>query len=146
MKILIIPQTLLLLILSFIAFSRSVGPPSLHAATENQELVFLNWEDYISPELIKAFETKFNVRVKQIYFETEEIRDEKLIFKGGKGQDVVLMSGSTISPYIKRKWVTALNFSKYASPYPERLKQLEQAASAADPACFHHLVKEAVHG
>ena len=34
----------------------------------------------------------------------------------------------------------------YLSPYPERLKQFEQAAFSADQEYLNHLVNEVIHG
>jgi len=79
---------------------------------EKQTLVFLNWSEYLAPELVKAFEERFNATVKEVFFETNEMRDEKLALSSGKGYDIVLVSGSAVEQYAGRKWITPLNFAK----------------------------------
>ncbi len=79
---------------------------------EKQTLVFLNWSEYLAPEIVKAFENSFNAKIKEVFFETNEMRDEKLALTSGTGYDVVLVSGSAVEHYSGRKWITPLNFDK----------------------------------
>ncbi|MGE0085195.1 MAG: spermidine/putrescine ABC transporter substrate-binding protein [Desulfococcaceae bacterium] len=80
--------------------------------TDRQSLVFLNWSEYLSPELVKAFETGFSASVKEVFFETNEMRDEKLALTNGQGYDIVLVSGSAVEHYAGQKWICPLNFGK----------------------------------
>ncbi|MBF0461368.1 MAG: spermidine/putrescine ABC transporter substrate-binding protein [Magnetococcales bacterium] len=82
------------------------------AAAEKTTLSYLSWADYIDPDLVKDFEKKFDVIVKEVYFETDEEREQKLAYTDGKGYDVVLVGGLFVSSYVKRGWVTPMDFSK----------------------------------
>jgi spermidine/putrescine transport system substrate-binding protein len=81
-------------------------------AAEPRELVFLNWTEYIDPEIVEEFEKKFQVRVKEVFFETDEQRDEKVSLTNGKGYDVVILNGGIIASYAKRQWITPLDHTK----------------------------------
>ena len=35
-----------------------------------RELVLLNWSEYIDPDLVEKFETQFNAKLKEVYFES----------------------------------------------------------------------------
>ncbi|MBF0118431.1 MAG: spermidine/putrescine ABC transporter substrate-binding protein [Desulfobacterales bacterium] len=76
------------------------------------KLVFLTWSDYIDPEIVNEFQKAFNIEIKMEYFETDKDRDNKLSLTDGKGYDLVLITGSTISSYVNRKWITPLDFSQ----------------------------------
>lgn len=79
-----------------------------HAATK-QELVFLTWSEYIDPEIVLEFEKKYNAEIKEIYFETDEMRDEMMVTADGKGYDLVVSNGPSISRYVKRNWLAQTN-------------------------------------
>jgi spermidine/putrescine transport system substrate-binding protein len=91
-----------LLLLNLILTNTEVG-------ASTQELVFLSWSDYIDPELVKNFEAEFDCKVRQFYYETDEMKDDILTEKEGNGYDVVISSGLSILAYIQRNWVAAFN-------------------------------------
>ena len=74
-----------------------------------EELVFLNWSDYMDPELIAEFEQEHGVKVKQIYFEHDEARDNILVEADGKGYDLAIVNGGNMSAYRQRGWLAALD-------------------------------------
>jgi spermidine/putrescine transport system substrate-binding protein len=80
----------------------TTGPPA------PQELAFLTWSDYIDPEVVKDFERRFNASVKQVYFETDDARDDLLSETEGRGYDVVVVNGSQMEAYVRRGWVGPL--------------------------------------
>ncbi|MBF0279998.1 MAG: spermidine/putrescine ABC transporter substrate-binding protein [SAR324 cluster bacterium] len=84
----------------------------VQAAQIRQTLNFLNWSEYIDPEVVRKFEKKFDVKLKEFYFETDDDRDDILVQSDGKGYDLVLASGVAISPYLKHKWVSPVDRSK----------------------------------
>jgi len=63
----------------------------------------------MDPDLIKKSETQHNAQVKQLYFESDETKDEILLATNAKGYDVVLGSGASILPYLKQDWIVPLN-------------------------------------
>jgi spermidine/putrescine transport system substrate-binding protein len=84
-------------------------PGNACAGSTKQELVFLTWSEYMDPDIIKEFEEKFKAKVKNIYFETEDKREQLLSQTMGKGYDVILASGVNTLSYIRRNWLVPLN-------------------------------------
>ncbi|MEZ4528805.1 MAG: spermidine/putrescine ABC transporter substrate-binding protein [Desulfobacterales bacterium] len=80
--------------------------------TDRQTLVFLNWSEYLAPDLVKAFERDFHAKVKEVFFETNEMRDGKLALTNGRGYDLVLISGLAVEPYAGRRWICPLNIAQ----------------------------------
>jgi spermidine/putrescine transport system substrate-binding protein len=77
-------------------------------ATAPRELTLLNWPDYIDPDVVKEFEQQFNANVKEVYYETDDIRDTMLVQNEGRGYDVVLMNGIQVDTYRLRGWLAPL--------------------------------------
>ncbi|WP_417539192.1 polyamine ABC transporter substrate-binding protein [Marinobacter sp.] len=80
-------------------------------AAESRELVFLNWQDYMDPEILVEFEQRTGIAVKQSYFDSDTSRDELLLETEGKGFDVVLINGASIRILAKRGWLEPLDES-----------------------------------
>jgi len=96
-------------ILSAVFFSAPVLFASYATEAATQELVFLNWADYLDPELIAEFEAKHGIKVKQIYFEHDEARDNILVEADGKGYDLAIVNGGNMSTYRARGWLAPLS-------------------------------------
>ena len=80
-------------------------PGIISHATEPRELVFLTWSDYMDPELVKKFENQYNARVRFVYFESDELRDDMLINNDGAGFDIICSNGRSIKLYARRGWI-----------------------------------------
>ncbi len=80
-----------------------------NAYSQKQSLSFLNWPEYIDPELIKTFEKQNDVDVKEIHFETDETKEQMILETNGEGFDIVLSSGMPIARYIKQGWLDILS-------------------------------------
>ena len=78
------------------------------SADAQRELVFLTWSEYMDPELIERFEEDHGVRVRMVYFEGDDHRDELLILSDGKGYDVVLADAIHLPAYVNRGWLVPL--------------------------------------
>ncbi|OEU73772.1 MAG: hypothetical protein BA869_04655 [Desulfuromonadales bacterium C00003107] len=85
------------------------------------QLVILNWGDYLDPGLVVRFEAKFNVKVVQAFYLSDEARSEKLVETGGRGYDLILTSGIDLGKYAKRGWLAPLEV--------ERLSNLKHISS-----------------
>ena len=81
------------------------APATAHAM---EELILLNWGEYMDPGLLQKFQDRFNVRVKEVYYESDELKDELLVRSNGKGYDMVISSGVATLPYLKRNWLCPL--------------------------------------
>jgi spermidine/putrescine transport system substrate-binding protein len=54
----------------------------------SDELVVLNWADYMDPAVVSEFEHESGAKVRFIYFESDEDRDNFLMEHGIDGVDV----------------------------------------------------------
>ena len=81
----------------------------LTQAAEQKELIFLNWSDYMDPEILEEFEQRTGITVKQTYFESDAHRDELLIETGGRGFDVALIDATSIRILAKRGWLEPID-------------------------------------
>lgn len=93
-----------------------------------QELILLNWSDYIDPELIQRFEQQHGVKVREVYYESDELRDEMLLETNGEGFDIVLVSGLMVDDYRRQGWLTPLD-----SEHIPNLKQINPQWKTAYP-------------
>lgn len=73
-----------------------------------EELVVLNWPNYLDPALVERFEEQHDVRIRQVYFEGDDQRDEMLVASDGAGYDVALVSGNMLQTYMRSGWLEPL--------------------------------------
>lgn len=73
-----------------------------------RELVLLNWSEYMDPDIIARFEKTHNAKVKEIYFESDDTRDEMLVASDGRGYDLVLVNGVNLRLYHLRGWLAPI--------------------------------------
>ena len=112
------------------------GPVAASGQSTTQELVFLNWSEYMDPELIKRFEQRYRVKVHEIYYESDDVRDEMLLETDGKGYDLVLVNGAMIATYLQRGWLQDLTIDQVPnlkSIDPHWLKAFEGVEGHAVP-------------
>lgn len=72
-------------------------------------LVLLNWSEYIDPELVEEFEQQFNAKVSEVYFESDDLRDDMMLETGAIGYDLVIVNGINVDSYRKRGWIAPLD-------------------------------------
>lgn len=82
------------------------------AVQQKNELMILNWSEYMDPELIKKFEQRYKVKVHEVYFETDQTRDEMLLATNGGGYDIILSNETSLQSYVKRGWLEPLDTKK----------------------------------
>jgi len=80
-------------------------------ATPERELVILTWSDYMDPELVSAFERQHQARVRFVYFESDELRDDLLVNSDGRGYDLICVNGRMLQTYADRGWLQPLDDS-----------------------------------
>ena len=68
------------------------------AQTQNtvREITILNWSEYMDPALIKKFEKLHNIKFKEIYFESDDYRDNYILETQAKGVDIIVLNGPRI--------------------------------------------------
>ena len=81
-----------------------------HAKTETPtELVWLTWTDYDNPDLTREFEQRYHAKVRRVYFDADEMRNEILLSTDGAGYDLVTVNGAYMALYVKRDWLEPLS-------------------------------------
>ena len=98
--------------LSLLLSGVSIDFARVQASENKDQLVLLNWEEFLDPELIQKFEAAFKVKVKEVYFDSESERNTILSNSNTTGYDLVLLSRSEIPSFIKRKWIATFDESK----------------------------------
>lgn len=83
--------------------------PAQAAGPKKQTLVLLNWPDYMDPALLKAFEAKYNARIREVHYETEANMDQLLSYTGGKKYDLLVASHTKVPSLIKRGWLVPVD-------------------------------------
>ncbi|MCG8670822.1 MAG: spermidine/putrescine ABC transporter substrate-binding protein [Pseudomonadales bacterium] len=74
------------------------------------------WEDYFPEELLTAFENTHGVKIEQVFYETDELKDETLInTKGGQGLDLIVGSRASFREYAKYGWLNKYVDSDYSN-------------------------------
>lgn len=90
-----------------------LGQPTLAAEnalpSPKRTLTLLNWSEYLDLELITRFEQDHNAKVKEIYFESDDLRDDMLLESDGRGYDLAVISGPSIDAYQRRNWLAPLD-------------------------------------
>ncbi len=82
---------------------------SVHAGEST--LVILSRDNAIAPTLVSAFETRYNARIEQLNYFSDEHRSQMLINSDAQGIDLILTSGNDLSLYIRRGWIMPLDVS-----------------------------------
>lgn len=91
-----------------LAVTLIAGSSQLAAEESGNELVLLTWADYIDPSLVEKFEREHRVRLHQIYFESDDLRDEMMLVTNGMGYDLMLVNGIGLDTYRKQGWLVPL--------------------------------------
>ncbi len=78
------------------------------AAETSKTLTLLTWEDYIDSELVADFEQRHQVKINQVFYESDSGRDELLSLYGAVGYDLILVDDSNIPGYQQLGWITPL--------------------------------------
>lgn len=73
-----------------------------------RDLVVLNWSEYLDPDLISEFEQQHNAKITEVYFESDDLRDDMLLETSGQGYDVAIVNGANMETYRKRGWLAPL--------------------------------------
>lgn len=75
----------------------------------DDRLVLLNWSEYLDPEVLEEFEEKFGIGITEVYFETDEIRNDMMVSSDGQGYDLVVTSGVDVRNYAGRGWLAPIS-------------------------------------
>ncbi len=86
----------------------AIPAPCPAQAAPPTELVWLTWSDYTDPTLISEFEQRYHAKVRQVYFDADDMRNEMLLARDGAGYDVACINGPSLTLYNKRGWLAPL--------------------------------------
>jgi spermidine/putrescine transport system substrate-binding protein len=89
------------------SFAASAQEPA--ANPPSKELLFLSRYDYADPEIMREFEQTYNAHVRQIYFQSDDMRNVVLAENDGQGYDVVMVNDSIMPFYRQRGWLAPLS-------------------------------------
>jgi spermidine/putrescine transport system substrate-binding protein len=106
------------------------------AIAQPRELVFLTWSDYVDPALLSAFESRCGCVVRQVFFETDDFRDELMLESEGAGFDVVIVNGLMLDRYRRRGWLEPVlqeGLANLSHVNPRWVEAFEAAAGHAVP-------------
>ena len=81
----------------------------VNPAKSAEVLSFLNWADYMDPEILQEFKQRTGITVKETYFDSDTGRDSFLLETDGKGFDITIVNGSQLRVLAKRGWLEQLN-------------------------------------
>ena len=104
-----------------IVFWCSISGSAVAAAQPTRELVLLNWSEYMDPELVKKFEMQFNAKVKEVYFESDDLRDDMLLETNAIGYDLAVVNGIVVDSYRKNGWLGKYIWNKQNGDKPVKL-------------------------
>jgi len=88
---------------------------NLVADNKKTTLTMFNWAGYLDPELIKGFEQKYAVNIREIYFNANEDRDRYLIENGIDNIDICIVDNYKVDTYLQRQWLA--EFKPAAMPH-----------------------------
>ena len=91
------------------------------ARAEPRELVLLNWSEYLDPDLIAKFEKQYNAKLREVYFESDDLRDHMMLETDGAGYDLAMVNGISVDVYRKRGWLSSVSETKIPN-----LKHIDQ--------------------
>lgn len=67
------------------------------------------WPDYMDPDVVSRFESRFDAQVQFSYFASDEARDRELAYSNGRGFDVMTINRLQVSRYAERGWLQTLD-------------------------------------
>ncbi|MBF0144641.1 MAG: spermidine/putrescine ABC transporter substrate-binding protein [Magnetococcales bacterium] len=82
------------------------------------ELTVLIWPEYLDAGVVRDFEERHGVTIRQIPYDSEQQRDQLLLKKGADAFDLVVVNRLNLAAYARRKWLTPLE--------PARLQHLDR--------------------
>jgi len=105
-------RTILISLIGLIVWSSHCFAIPPEATQERPVLKILNWSEYLDPKVIKDFEKKYQVEVKEFYFESDEDRTKILALTDARGYDIIVSDMPSIRIYAKRNWLEAITPQK----------------------------------
>ncbi|MBU2713440.1 polyamine ABC transporter substrate-binding protein [Zooshikella harenae] len=77
-----------------------------------EELVIFNWQEYLSTQVIERWEKETGWNIHQIYYDTDEMRDEVLASEVGKQFDLVVIDSISAQLFGKNNKLVSITRSE----------------------------------
>lgn len=90
-------------------------------------LTIYNWEDYLSPAVVQAWEQQTGHTIKQVYYDSDETRDEVMGLDSGQTFDIVLFDNYSVQLFGKNDRLVAVS--------PTQLPSLKYIAPDRQESC-----------
>lgn len=74
-----------------------------------ESLVMFNWSDYMDPKLITQFKQETKIEVREVYYESDDQRDDILLNMDRAYIDIIVINGAMLNSYRKRGWLAPVN-------------------------------------
>jgi putrescine transport system substrate-binding protein len=114
---------------------KSAGDPAARPSGGAKVLNLYIWSDYLAPDTLQKFESRYGIKVHSAYYDTNETLETKLL-AGNSGFDIVVPSASYFERQIKAGAYLALDKSKL--PNLQNMDpQLMARVASNDPANAH---------
>ena len=104
-------------------------------SANTEPLVLLNWADYMDPEVLIEFKKQTGIEVKEVFFDSDESRDDLMASSSGKGYDLIISNGLAIDKYQKQNWLQPI-----PSPAPSNFKNIDKRWLEAFPSSNEYAV------
>ncbi|MBF0147253.1 MAG: spermidine/putrescine ABC transporter substrate-binding protein [Magnetococcales bacterium] len=102
---------------------------------EYQEIVMLNWPEYMDFNLVKKFEEETGIHFRMVLFETDETRDELLAQTNSEGYDLMQVTCDRVNGYVQQGWLAPVNTTLVPN-----MKYIGKRWLEEFPSIIHHSV------
>lgn len=99
----------------YLCFFLALTTPAFATPAGGCELVLLNWSEYLDPDLVDEFESAHQCTLKEVYYESDDDRDDILLTANTQGYDIAVVNGAALRSYRKRNWLAPLSAQQVAN-------------------------------
>ena len=75
---------------------------SLYTRADDNTLVLYNWENYMPQSIKDAFYQETGYTIKEVYYDSDELKDELIYNNNGAGLDLIIGSGYGFVSYVRK--------------------------------------------
>jgi spermidine/putrescine transport system substrate-binding protein len=78
------------------------------AHANERAVTILTWSDFLDPALVRKFEAGAGVELREVFIDSDDMRDRLLLNADGEDFDLAFVDGNQVDLYRKRGWLSAL--------------------------------------
>ena len=83
--------------------------------SQAEELILLNWQDYLADEVVQAFQLKSGHSIRSVIYDRDSERDEILSSPSGQSFDLVVMDSVAAQVFGENKLLKKIDRTKIAN-------------------------------